>query len=282
MLTNQNTITKNIAKIIDGRRIAERILNRLKKQPKPKKILAAVLVGRNPASISFLKQKEKAADSLGIQFQLYRFSSKILEAALKRKINQLNRDAKIGGIIIQLPLPKGINRDSIIALLAKNKDVDALKGAALVLPPAVGALDAILKNIRFALKGKRVVVIGRGLLVGKPIAIWLKNKVNRLDIFYSTFFDRQILEQADLIISGVGVSGLVKGSQIKKGAVLVDFGYSFKRGPTRTKRGLTQKIAGDFDFESCAKKAKYITPVPGGTGPILVAKLLDNFYRLTK
>ena len=261
-----------MTKIIDGRKIAEKILNRLKKQPKPKKILAAVLVGTNPASISFLKQKEKAADSLGIQFQLYRFSSKISEVTLKKKINQLNRDPKIGGIIIQLPLSKKINRESIIELLAKNKDIDALKSSELVLPPAVGALDAILKTIRFALKGKRVVVIGRGFLVGKPIAIWLKSKVKRLDIFYSTFFDKRILEQADLIISGVGVSGLVKGSQIKKGAVLVDFGYSASGG----------KLTGDFDFESCAKKAKYITPVPGGTGPILVAKLLDNFYRLTK
>jgi|SRR3989344_5777634 len=268
--------------IIDGRRIAEKILNRLKKQPKPKKILAAVLVGKNPASISFLKQKEKAAKSLDITFKLYKFSSTLGEPRLKKKIISLNRNPKIGGIIIQLPLPKGINRDSIIALLAKNKDVDALKSAALVLPPAVGALDAVLKAIRFSLKSAWVVVVGRGLLVGKPIAEWLKNRVSRLDIFYSTFFDKRILGEADLVVSGVGVSGLVKGSQIKKGAVLVDFGYSLKQEGRRKRKRGTARIKGDFDFESCARKAKYITPTPGGTGPILVAKLLENFYKLSR
>ena len=257
--------------IINGRQIASEILEKLKRRTKPSKILAAVLVGNDPASISFLKQKEKTAALLGINFRLYKFSAQISEKKLKSGIVKLNKNPQIGGIILQLPLPRKINREAVIHVLETKKDVDALRSSQLVLPPVVGVLKTILENIHFNFKNKNAVVIGRGILVGEPIAKWLRGRAKKLTVFHSRFFDKKILKKADLVISGVGKAGLILGGDIKKGSVIIDFGYSFGQG----------KVSGDFDFESCRKKARFITPTPGGTGPILVAKLFENYYQLT-
>lgn len=266
--------------VIDGRQIAASILERLKKQLKPPKILAAVLVGSNPASISFLKQKEKTAQILGIKFKLYKFKSSISEGKLKAEIKKLNQDKRIGGIIIQLPLPQKINRKAIVQTLEVKKDVDALKSSGMVLPPAVGVLKEILERIHFKLRGKKAVVVGRGPLVGEPITKWLKSRTKSLTVFHTRFFDKKMLKEADLVVSGVGKAGLIQGDFLKKGVVIIDFGYSISRsGLTRISSG-KPRIQGDFDFESCREKAKVITPTPGGTGPILVAKLFENFYIL--
>ncbi len=257
--------------VIDGRQIASSILEKLKKQAKPKKTLVAVLVGNDPASISFLKQKEKTAALLGVKFRLYKFSERISEQKLKSEIIKLNKNPQIGGIILQLPLPRKINQEAIIQALEIKKDVDALKSSKLVLPPAVGVLKIILESIRLNLKNKETIVMGRGILVGEPIAKWLHGRVKKLTVFHSRFFDKKILKVADLIVSGVGKAGLILWGDIKKGSVIIDFGYSFRKG----------KVSGDFDFESCRKQARFITPTPGGTGPILVAKLFENYYQLT-
>ena len=256
--------------VIDGRRIADEILSRLKKIKPPKKILAAVLVGRNPASESFLKQKEKVARSLGIEFKIHKLQDNVSFEELQRLMNKLGVAESVGGLILQLPLPKNFNRDSAIGLIPRNKDVDALTGFSKILPPAAGVLQEILSHIGFGLDGKRAVVVGRGLLVGKPIADWLNVKVKKLTVFNSSFFDPKILKEADLVVSGVGKAGFIKGDMVKKGAALIDFGYSFSEG----------KLQGDFDFESCDRVAAYITKTPGGTGPILVAKLMENFFKL--
>lgn len=256
--------------IIDGRKIAQKIIERLKRKLAPKNILAAVLVGNNSASESFLKQKAAVAELLGVSFKILRFFKAVSENELKAAIRDLSKDRKVGGIILQLPLPEKFDRDQIISQICEEKDVDALRGGTTVLAPAVGALEVVLRSINFDCRGKSAVVIGRGLLVGKPIADWLNGKIKKLTVFNSSFFDLKILKEADLVISGVGKAGLIKGKDLKRGAVLVDFGYGFKNG----------KISGDFDFKSCRGKAAFITPTPGGTGPILVAKLFENFYRL--
>ena len=261
--------------IIDGRKIAGSILGRLRKLPQPREILAAVLVGQNPASVSFLKQKEKAAKSLGVAFKLYKLPSTVGAPELKRKIISLNRHPKIGGIIIQLPLPKKMNQSEMINLIGSHKDVDALKSSKRFLSPTVGTLKEILKAIKFNFENKKAVVVGRGFLVGQPIADWLRDKVQLLTITDKDNFGTA-LKAADLVVTGVGKPALITGSLIKKGSVIVDFGYSV------TGRGLKRRVSGDVDFLSCQRKAAFITPTPGGTGPIVVAQLFENFYKLTR
>lgn len=257
--------------VIDGRAIAAKIFKRLKAEPRPKKALAAVLIGDNHASLSYIRQKERIAEALGVNFKIFHWQ-RGAEKSLMGKFSALNSDGNIGGIILQLPLPQRLNREVFIALLDSKKDVDALKTYRYVFPPTVGVLQKILKAIKFGLKGKKIAVIGRGFLVGKPIAEWLRGKARFVRVLGRGEVNRNNLKNADLLVTGVGKPGLIRGEYIKKGAVLVDFGYAFKNG----------KAVGDVDFESCRRKAAYITPTPGGTGPVVVAQLFENFYEITK
>src|SRR3989344_4838853 len=243
--------------IIDGKKLAEEILAELKKEVKklPPPLAGAVLVGKNPASRpaaagrgspalraaeSFLKQKSKVADILGIDFEIFKFNSKILTKNLQGEILKLNNNKNINGIIVQLPLPKHIDTKKILNAISPKKDI---------------------------------LIVGRGRLVGQPIYNWLSSrtsdrqlmKINILDIKQKNQLPK-LARQADIIISGVGNSGLMNGSMVKKNSILIDFGFSRENG----------RIGGDFRLESCAKKAKLITPVPGGMGPIMVAMLFKN------
>jgi len=257
--------------IIDGLKISSEILAELKKQPKPNKSLVAILVGANPASVSFLRQKEKAAKNLGVDFKILNFQENISENGLITEIKRLNSDQKNGGIIIQLPLPASISTGAVIKAIDSRKDVDNLKGDNLVPAPAVLVVQEVLKHLKFFVKGKKSVVIGRGLLVGAPLVQWFETQGAQVAVLHTGAFDKKALLEADLIISGDGQPNLIKGPMFKSGAILIDFGIDFENG----------KLTGDLDFASCEAKAAFITPTPGGTGPILVAKLFENFYRLT-
>src|SRR3989338_383500 len=270
--------------IIDGKKIARGTLEGLRAQKGTwrEKIFAAFLVGENKESESFLKQKEKFAKELGIEFRLYRLSEDPSNDALRKKIGIIIRGSRFGGGIIQLPLPEKYSEQVILNAIPKEKDVDCLTEQALggfyagrwpVMPPAVAALKRILGEIHCTLDDKNVVVVGRGRLIGKPIYLWLLDKTRE---FASLYLENersfQRLKDADLIISGVGKPHIIKGPHIKDGAAIVDFGYYFDQ----------EKILGDADFESCSQKASYITPTPGGTGPIVVAELFYNFYLLNR
>ncbi len=264
------------AAVLDGKKIAREIIAGLKKQPKPKKSLAAVLVGDNFQSKSFLKQKEKVAEELGIEFQLRQFSPEIDQVDLLKEIRNLNEDEKIGGIILQLPLPNHLNRGEIVFAIDPRKDVDALNPRNdLVLPPAVEAVRDILRITDYELRTRIAAVVGsRGFLVGAPISRWLDGRCRKL-ILIDQGDDLSKTKEADLIISGVGKAGLIKPEMLKSGAAVVDFGYDIEDG----------KIYGDFDSSSLNAKrlmpnAGFYTPTPGGTGPILVAELFRNFYQL--
>ncbi|MEK7553537.1 MAG: bifunctional 5,10-methylenetetrahydrofolate dehydrogenase/5,10-methenyltetrahydrofolate cyclohydrolase [Patescibacteria group bacterium] len=272
--------------IIDGKQIAQKIIEELKKQPKPDKIFAAVLVGGNPQSKSFLKQKEKVAKELGIDFRIYEFSAELNNDDLRKEVGKIALLKKVGGVIVQLPLPQHINRHYILNVIPREKDVDVLGERALgafyngrnsVLPPAVGVVDKILQTINYKLQTVSVAVVGCGFLIGKPIAIWLMDKVKELKIF-ERGGDLSDLKNYDLIISGVGQAGLIKPEMLKDGAGIIDFGYSINE---------SGKIFGDFDIseiENCKLKIEnlWYTPTPSGTGPILVAKIFENFYKLTQ
>lgn len=276
-----------ISMVIDGKKIARKIIELLKSLPRPPKKLAAVLVGANPASISFLKQKERIAMELGIEFKLCQLPGSISENDVIQEIKKLNRDGKVGGIIIQLPLPEKFNRENVIDALDPAKDIDALRPESKVAPLAVEVVKDVLEEARYDIKDKVVGVVGRGLLVGRPIAEWLSGKPRiaeqgslrgrcREVIIFHTKTDFSRLKDCDLVISGVGKAGLIKPEMLKPNAGIIDFGFDTIDG----------KIHGDFDSESLNATPhtlypNFYTPTPGGTGPILVAEIFKNFHRLS-
>lgn len=282
--------------IIDGKKISQDIIEKLKNEPKPIKFLAAVLVGENSSSISFLKQKEKVAKELGVDFRLYEFPETIKNDELRDEVLKIAQHKTCGGVIVQLPLPEHINKHYILNVLPREKDVDVLGERALgaiytdknpVLPPAVGVVSEILSTIHYKLSTSRVAVVGLGFLVGKPISIWLEgNPVKNVKfasqitshgarckeiILIDLGGDYSLLKEADLIITGVGSAGIIKPDMLKDEAIVIDFGYDGGKG--------------DFDSSPLAINHKLSTisyvPTPGGTGPILVAKLIENFYVLS-
>lgn len=262
--------------VIDGKKIAQRTIEELKTHPKPIKKLAAVLVGESPASISFLKQKERVAQELGVEFQLYKLPENIEQEDLESKIESIGNNERVGGMILQLPLPAQFNRERVLAKINPAKDIDALTPAAPVEPLPVGVVKDILLsviasergNLEEYLKDKVVAVVGRGILVGKPIAEWLKGKCRAVLVLYSGS-NLAELNKADLIISAAGKAGLINPRSLKNSAAVIDFGFDMKDG----------KISGDLATENLESLSFY-TPTPGGTGPILVAKLFENFYKL--
>ncbi len=269
---------------INGQKIAENILKRLKKQVldlKKKGIvpkLAVVLVGQDKPSLAYVHQKEKACDKVGIGFKLYKFPKKIKTETLCRKVKAIQRQ-KLSGLIVQLPLPRHLNTQAVLDFVDPKIDVDCLTSYNIgklatetqeILPPTCGAIMDLLKAYKIDLKGKHVVVVGRGDLVGKPLSILLTQKLITLTI--CTKFTKnlgKLTKQADVLISGVGKPNLIRASMIKRGAVVIDAGF-YKRD---------KKVYGDVDFEKVVKKASKISPVPGGVGPVTVAKLLENVVK---
>lgn len=256
--------------VIDGKALARKIIERLKKLPKPGKALAAVFVGNNAASESFLKQKRKIAEELGVEFRLIPFSGAAEEEDLLKEIRTLGDNPEIGGILIQLPLPEKFSRERVLAVVNPKKDVDALTPSAPVSALAVEVVKDILESTRSTVADKIVGVVGRGILVGKPVADWLFGQCKEVIIFH-TKTDLSRIKECDLVISGAGKAGLVKPEMLKPGAGLIDFGFDMKDG----------KISGDLDISGTKLELLgFYTPTPGGTGPVLVAEIFKNFYRL--
>jgi len=268
---------------ISGSLISQRILTRLKSRPIPSQKLSAILVGDDPASLSFLHQKQKAAEEIGINFDLLTLPNEISESVLKFKIHNLTQDSAVGGIIIQLPLPPHLPTQEILDQIPVQKDIDILSSAATqrfavgessILPPAVGTVQEILDNQNFDLSEKTVAVVGLGRLVGRPIATWLKNKTERL-ITIDLGDDIDQIKEADLVISGTGRPRLIDPAELKPGVAVIDFGYG----------KANDQVQGDLDISQLStlrSPLNFYTPTPGGTGPILVAKLLENFFILNQ
>jgi len=269
--------------IIDGKKLAADVLSRLKPRPKPKGFLGAVLLGDDPASLSFLEQKEKAAGELGVDFRLYRLKADLPNDEARAEIGRLARQKPCCGMIVQLPLPERLNKHYILNAIPEEKDVDVLSERALgafyagrsaVTPPAVGTVGEILKSVGWDTAKLKVAVVGPGLLIGRPIANWLMGKSPEVYVL-SRGSDLSVLKSVELVVSGVGKAGLVAPDMLKDGAGVIDFGYS-------RKTEAETKLAGDFDSSLISQNPSlsFYTPTPGGTGPVLVAKLLENFYGL--
>ncbi|HEX4104407.1 MAG TPA: bifunctional 5,10-methylenetetrahydrofolate dehydrogenase/5,10-methenyltetrahydrofolate cyclohydrolase [Candidatus Paceibacterota bacterium] len=266
--------------VIDGTHIAEGILARLKKLRKPEGFFGAALVGNDAASLNFLKQKEKTGKALGIDFHLYQLPSAITTDELRAEIGRLVVPKNCAGFIVQLPLPEKINRHYALNAIPKEKDVDFLSEAALgafytgrahAMPPSAGVVEEILKLEKRDLRDLTVVMVGAGFLIGKPVGFWLQNRVAELMVLDNTVKDVHArLAEADIVISGAGQPGLFSAKHLKKGAVVIDFGFSAAGG----------KVAGDFNPAGADAAGIHYTKTPGGTGPVLVAKLFENFYVL--
>lgn len=257
--------------MIDGTAIAAKIIAELKTKKVPTKALAAILVGDDKASLSFLKQKEKVAKELGVKFVLHILPESLTQHDLEENVRAISADINVGAVIVQLPLPKKYDRIPVLNAIGIEKDVDVLNGETTkVLPPAVGAVRQILDEIQFDLKGKRAVVIGPGMLIGRPIASWLMDKVIKLTVLGKAKLDVEVVREADVVVTGTGVPHLLAEEHIKSNAVVIDFGYGLLDG----------RMTGDVDAKAIAMKTKHVTPTPGGTGPIVVAMLFQNFFRI--
>lgn len=275
--------------IIDGKQIAEEIIVELESFKKMKKVLYAIVVGKDPASLSFLKQKEKIAKRLEIAFELHAYPERMREDDLRKEIAHIAEKKACGGLIIQLPLPKHLNAQYLLNSIPREVDVDVLSERALgafytgrgkILPPSVSTLLSILDRKLTHARGddasiagwfiehKKIAVVGLGSLVGKPIGTWLLGKSSEIH-YLDEGSDLHELQHMDIVILGVGSAGLVKASMVNKSAVIIDFGYSVEGAD----------IVGDFDATDAPDTLTY-TPTPGGTGPILVAQLFKNFYAL--
>lgn len=271
---------------IDGKQVAAKLVASLKpniialKEPR---FFGAALVGDNAASRNFLKQKEKVAQELRIDFRLYELSADTTTDKLRDEVGRLAAPKNCGGFIVQLPLPENLqNKHYILNAIPKEKDVDLLSETALgafytgrhiISPPSVATVDQIFHEAHLVnLRDLTVAVIGAGVLIGRPVGFWLQNRVGELMVFDSSVKNLQEkLKDADVVISGAGAAGLFSAKHLKDGAVVIDFGFN---------RSAEGKTIGDFDPAGADERNITYTPTPGGTGPILVAKLYENFWKL--
>lgn len=270
-------------KLLNGKILSEKLLQELKRKVVGKSLklnLAIIAVGKNMMSQVFIRQKEKACARIGIGFQLFAFPEDIKVSKLKQEIALVAKDHNFAGIVIQLPLPKHLPSQEILNLVPPEKDIDVLSEANLgkfytqglgIAPPAIEGIKRLLQTYRISPRSRNAALIGAGDLVGLPLALWFLKEKATVSVAHSLTKDLGFFtSKADIVVSGVGKPGLIEGSMVKKGVVLLDAGTSLVRG----------KVTGDVDFESCAKKASFITPVPGGVGPMTVACLLENLVKL--
>lgn len=259
--------------ILEGKPVKERILEKLKQEINENNInaaLAVILVGNDPASLSYVKVKEKVAQELGIDFHLYKFEVDASEAEIIDCIVFLNDDPDISGIIVQLPLPQGFHTQSILNLVSRGKDVDGFLGG--FNPPTVLSILEIIKYYEITLEKKNIVLVGHGELVGKPLEKELIKMGYTPIICDSETEDlKDKLLSADIIISATGKNGLITPNMVKSEAVIIDAGTAEANG----------KMTGDITPEVQAKVASY-SPVPGGVGPVTVAMLMKNVVEAAK
>ena len=277
------------ANIMDGKAVARNIREGLKEEVeglKKKGIhpgLAVVLVGENPASMVYVKNKGEACRSAGIYSEEHKLPAETKEADLLGLINQLNKDPRIHGILVQLPLPAHINKDRILASVSPEKDVDGfheinmgrlLIGQEGLVPCTPLGIMQLLEHYHIPVEGRFAVVVGRSNIVGKPVAMMLLQRNATVTICHTRTKNMgEVCRMADILIAAAGRPGMITADMIREGAVVIDVGIN---------RLDTGKLTGDVDFESASKRAGWITPVPGGVGPMTIAMLLYNTVKAAK
>lgn len=278
-----------MAEIINGKELAKKVRKELKEEVKELKEkginpkLAVIMVGNDPGSTVYVRNKSKACEKTGIEFEEFLFDDQTSEDKLLEVINKLNSDDSIHGILLQSPVPKHININKAFRTISPNKDVDGFN------PVNVGNLtigeDAfisctpygivkMLEEYNIETEGKNTVILGRSNIVGKPMIQCMLNKNSTVTVCHSkTKNIKEIVKNGDIVIAAIGKPKFVTADMIKDGAVVIDVGIN------RLEDG---SILGDVDYENVAKKASFITPVPGGVGPMTIAMLLNNVVKAAK
>lgn len=265
--------------LINGKEISEKIKNDLKEEIKHymiKPCLVVIQIGNNEASNIYIKSKEKASLEIGLNFRHFLFEETTSEQEIINKIIELNNDEYVDGIIVQLPLPEKYNQKRILNQITASKDVDGLSDlsqAKLVsnrpcfIPCTPSAVISLLEEKEIEIEGKNVTIIGRSNLVGKPLLNLMLNKNATVTVCHSKTKNlKEHTKNADILICAVGQKHLITENMVKEGAVVIDIGINREEG----------KIYGDVDFDNVSKHTSYITPVPGGVGPMTVTMLLKN------
>lgn len=277
------------ATLIDGKKVAQDIRDSLKKDIEKLKAtgvtpgLAVVLVGENPASKKYVASKEKTCEEIGIKSIAHKISENTTQEALLKLIDDLNNDKKVHGILVQLPLPKHLNEKEVMDRISPKKDVDGFGPDALgrlvldeqgFIPCTPHGAIKMIEAYNISCEGKHAVVVGRSIIVGKPLAMLLLRKNATVTICHSKTPNlKEECLKADILCAAVGRAKMITGDMVKLGAAVIDIGINV------TPEG---KIVGDVDFEAAKERAAFITPVPGGAGPMTIAMLMYNTVQAAK
>lgn len=277
-----------MSNIIDGKLVSAAVKERVADEVKELNAkgvsvcLAVILVGQDPASQIYVANKKKACESLGIISKEYLLPENTTQEELLSLVNKLNNDTSVNGILCQLPLPKGLNEKAVIEAINPAKDVDAFHpinvGRIMIgdydfLPCTPAGVMEMLSYYNIDVNGKECVVIGRSNIVGKPMGMLLLHKNGTVTIAHSRTQNlSEVTRRADILVAAVGKAKFVTADMVKDGAVVIDVGMNRADG----------KLCGDVDFENVSKKASYITPVPGGVGPMTIAVLMKNTLTAAK
>ncbi|MCS7078359.1 MAG: bifunctional methylenetetrahydrofolate dehydrogenase/methenyltetrahydrofolate cyclohydrolase FolD [Bacteroidia bacterium] len=279
--------------LIDGKATAARILEQLTDEISTLPYtpgLCVILIGNNPASQTYVNAKIKACNKIGIYSELIILPETVSETYLLNKIKELNQDKNIHGILVQLPLPKHISANKVIETIDYQKDVDGFhpinlgrlaKGLPALTPCTPKGIQELLKSYNIVTEGKHCVIIGRSNIVGMPMSIMMMQNIPFANATVTVCHSKTqnidtYTRQADIIIAAIGSPKKITGDMLKEGCVVIDVGIN------RVERGNKYYLVGDVDFESAALKASYITPVPGGVGPMTIAMLMKNTVEASK
>ncbi len=273
-------------KIIDGKKIAKQVRDQWRSRVdelKRKNVcpgLAVIIVGNDSASQTYVNNKIKASEGIGLYSEVYRLDAGISEGELLKKIREVNDDNRIHGILVQLPLPAHIDQNKVLETISVDKDVDgfhlynvgALVTGNTIFPPCTPyGVKSLLENLKVSVEGKHAVVVGRSNIVGKPMAMLLLHMNATVSICTSKTQNlAEITRQADILVVATGKPKMITGDMVKEGVVVIDVGINYLDDG---------RLVGDIDFDSVYEKASLITPVPGGVGPMTITMLLVNTIR---
>lgn len=278
------------AKLLEGKVIAESLKANIKAEVEGLKAktgrvpkLVALQIGENASSAVYVKVQKKVADSLGVEYKLKVVPDTISQSALENLLKEMNEDGSVTAIILQLPVPKGIDAKRLINLISPSKDAEGMTlenlgkiilGQYKIAPCAAMAVMELLESTKVNLYGKEAVVVGHSEIVGKPLALMLLNKFATTTVCHIGTGERGVLpehvKRAEILIAAVGKPWIIKGDWIKDKAIVIDVGIN----------KIDDKIVGDVEFDGASRKASYITPVPGGVGPLTTMMLMRNVVEL--